>query len=134
MRRSKSVASLVLAVGVGALMVLWAGLSHADAGSKASAAGKMMEKIFGQIDSVSVDSKLLTIKEKDKEVQVIWTDATKVAWKSGKAKPEATTAADLKAGEHVSVRAEKTADGKLDATSIWIYKPMEHAPKAESAK
>lgn len=129
MRSSKSVVSLALAVGIGALIAVGGTSAYAASGSKTATAAPKGEAISGQIDSVNVVAKVLTIKDKGKEIQVIWTDTTKLAWKSGKGKPEPATVADLKAGEHVSIRAEKMAGGKYTATSIWIHKPMEHPVK-----
>jgi hypothetical protein len=129
MSRCKAVLSLVLAVGIGALIATGVTSTYAATGSKTVAAGPKGEAISGQVDSVNVVGKVLTIKDKGKEIQVVWTDTTKLAWKVGKEKPEPATVADLKAGEHVSVRGEKIADGKYTATSIWIHKAMEHPAK-----
>ena len=126
MRRSKSILSLALAVGIGALIGSGVTSAYAATGSKIVAAGPKGEAISGQIESVNVVGKVLAIKDKGKEIQVLWTATTKLAWKLGKGKPEPATVADLKSGERVSVRAAKTADGKYTATSIWIHKPMEH--------
>jgi hypothetical protein len=134
MHRSKSVASLVLMVGIGALIALGVASAYAAPGGKTASAGHGGGAISGQIESVNADGKALTIKDKGKDVQVTWTDATKLAWKAGKGKPEAATAADLKAGEHVSVRGEKAADGSYTATSIWIHKAMEQHAKGTKAK
>ena len=127
MRRSNSTHRWILAVGLVVLVAFGFASAQAASGGKTAMAKSRRGAITGQIESVNTDGKVLTIKEKNKtEVQVVWTDTTTLAWNAGKGKTETATVADLKDGEFVSVRAEKTPDGKYAASSIWIRKAMTH--------
>ena len=138
MRGPKSVLSLVLAVAMGTAIAFGVTSAYAASGGKAgkmATGGPRGGGISGQIESIDTDGKVLTIKEKgQQEIQVSWNDATKIALKAGKGKPEAGTVADLKVGEHVSVRGEKTADGKYAATSIWVHGSMQGNEKGAAPK
>jgi hypothetical protein len=152
MRRSNSVASMLLSLGVGTLMAFGAASAFAADGGKATGDTKAATgaktsssvksaavktgppMIFGEVVSVDLTGKQITVKEKDKQVDVAFTDATKLSWKLGKGKSQPATTADLKAGERLAIRAEKTADGKLTAVSISIHKVTENTAKPSPTK
>jgi hypothetical protein len=136
MQRSGSIRCLALGLLAAAAVALAAASSFAEEG-KAAPAGPKADKIWGTVTAVDATAKTMTIKGKDKDAEVLWTDATKFAFKEAKAKPEPATATDVKVGSHVSVKCEKLADGKIQALSIWISKGGEHPkamahPKAEA--
>jgi hypothetical protein len=118
-------------IAVGILILFASRASAAEAGGNAAAAAKSSKgvgtTIVGEVASIDLEGKLLTVKAGGKDVQINWTDDTRIVWKAPKTKAKGATAADLKIGQRVSVRTVKSADGKLSAGSIAIRKGL--APK-----
>ncbi len=135
MRKLIAFSTAVAVVGVCALLI--ASTAVAVAAEKSMKAKS--ETMSGTIDAVNADARTLTLKVKTKAHEVSWSDSTKIAWKHGKAASKeqqemaAPTAADLKAGEMATVKAEKGADGKLMAEEIWIHPKAMHATSTKTA-
>ena len=143
MKNLKTVVSALAVVGLGA--VAFAGeATKADAAKPAKSAEKAATMktwtVTGKLASISSDTKSLKVtetakgpdgKEMTKEVEIWWSDTTKLMWKNEK--KTAATNADLKAGAEVTIKAEANAEGKPVATEIWFH-PEKAAMAAPASK
>ena len=85
------------------------------------------ETISGKVVSVNADARTIKLassmkgadgKETSKEVELTWSETTKLAWKNDKM--TAATATDLKMGTEITVKSE-ARDGKTVASEIWLH-------------